>query len=698
MPFYVIIICLIMSFIAQSEPLLGSELQQLVKEKQRQGLDRASAIKGAKKLLNGVPFVQGYESLITPYEYQELLLERYIQLFDRTHTGCGSWGFGQLTKPIINHGVILERQKSIAQLDSDQELFYHFCKLLDQISYLESDLLAYYNEDDDLGQKAEQLYYALIPVLNRSQLALDYAYGADVATAGFNLAAALCINGLVAEFILSQSQGRSINIWQGLRGGVTQLFNSHMPTTDVYDQLKQDNKFAIPAMKERSYNGDGLISKYLWQAWYYVADRCKYAVSKVSAPASVQMFTGGSFGDKWSFYNEQLCLPSLVSLVFVTGQLIHQDQAFYTRIKQNYKRLLFLFNTYAALQHRLVVIAQLIDSIRALVDVAQRVPALEHHSAIKRAYALFHDDAASPLQSLLEQLQYPIYQERAQFIYSRGQVLITHKLIKEVKMELVPFLQALGIVDGFISVCRVYQEHKHNPQQRFSFADIVISERPICHLTDAWLPLIKDNHVHNSCSLGEQWPGNLLLSGPNGGGKSTFLKLIGGSVVLAQSWGIVPAAQAKISLFHGLRTSFNPQEDLAKGISTFMAQQARLSLLENYIQKADTRYCYMLLVDEPYRGTIEVEAERRSYNFAMSVASYPCCMLLMSSHLKKTLDLQENTDLFKNMHLQIDALDNGSFVRRFKLCDGAAHWWFDDIDQRMRFIDWLHCYYPQELM
>ncbi len=698
MPFHLIIVCLMMSFIAQSEPLSGSKLQQLVKERQKEGLDRASAVKGAKKLLSGVPFVQGYEPLITPYEHQELLVERYVQLFDRTHTGCGSWGFAQLTRPITHHGVIIQRQKGIAQLDSDQELFYHFCKLLDQISYLESDLLAYYNNDDPLGQKAEQLYYALVPMLNKSHLALDYAYGVDVATAGFNLAAALCINGLVAEFILSQSQGRSIDPWQAMRGGVTQLFNSHMPTTDLYDQLKQDNKFDIPAIKERSYDDYGSISKYLWPAWYYVADRCKYAVSKVSAPASVQMLTGGSFGDKWSFCNEQLCLPSVASLVLVTGQLIHQDQAFYARIKQNYNRLLSLFNTYAALQYRLVVIAQLIASIRELVDVAQQVPALEHHSAIKRAYGIFHNDNASPLQSLLKQLQYPIYQERAQFLYSRGQVLITHQLLKEVKMELVPLLQALGVVDGFISVCRVYQEHKNHPQQRFSFADIVISERPICQLTDAWLPLIKDNHVYNSCSLGEQWPANLLLSGPNGGGKSTFLKLIGGSIVLAQSWGIVPAAQAKISLFHGLRTSFNPQEDITKGISTFMAQQARLSLLEKYIQKADPSYCYMLLVDEPYRGTIELEAERRSYNFAMSVASNPCCMLLMSSHLKKTLELQENTSLFKNMHLQIDVLDDGNFVRRFKLSDGAAHWWFDDIEKRMRFIDWLHCYYPQELM
>lgn len=697
---YLIIPCLLMSVVVQTgSPLFSLKQQQLVKDEKKCAADRASVAKAAKKLLQEIPFVQGYEPLITAYEDQELAIDRYVELFDRTHTGCGNWGLHQLTKPITNYPVIIERQKSIAQLDNDQEIFYHFCRLLDQISHLEQHLLAYYNEREDLNKKTEQLYYSLIPMLNKSKVALDWSYGTEVFNAAGNLAATLCLNGLFAEFFLAQSEGRSIQFLQGLRGGVEQLINSHAPMNMIYQDLNENNKFDIPAMKKTPCDIiDGSLSSYAWKTWYYVADRVKQFVSKVSTPASIQTITSGSFWDKWSYGSEQLCLGSLASFVIVTGQLIHQDQSFYARVKQNYKRLLFLFNTYAALQHRLVIIAQLINAMTELIDLAQKVPALEHHSAIRHAHALLHDNTPSSVQSLFEQLQYPIYKEKTKFIYSRGQVLITHKLLQETKMELVPLLQAMGIIDGFISICRVYQEHKHNHQQTFCFADMVISDQPICHLQDAWLPLITDNHVHNSCSLGELWPCNLLLSGPNGGGKSTFLKLIGGSVVLAQSWGIVPAVNAKISLFHGLRTSFNPQEDLAKGVSTFMAQQGRLSSLEKYIQKADPKHCYMLLVDEPYRGTIELEAERRSYNFALNIAHHSYCMLLMSSHLKKTLDLQEETQLFKNMHLQIDTLDDGSFVRRFKLCEGPALWWFEDIEKRIRFVDWLHYYHPQEVI
>lgn len=653
----------------------------------------------AKKMLYAAPFTQDYEYLITSYEWQELNISEYLRMFDHTQTACGPWGLYQLIKPVTDYHVIKERQQSIVQLDHDQKQFYHFCRLLDQISKHEEHLLAYYKERDDLNEKAEQLYYSCFQsVLNESKVALDYSYLTDMIHSAGNLATLLCLNGLFLELLLAQVEGRSISISKGLRGGLTHVFNSHNPDDQMYQTYKKNDKFAVSvAQSEDQLSSDDTLLSRVGVIPDYVKQSFRYLVSKFSTPASVYVFTQGSFGDKWSYYNEQLHLPSALSLLCVIGQVAYQDQSLYMRVRQNYRRLVSLFNTHTALQHRSVLITQLINFILEIIDLAQAVPALQNHSAIKRAYALLHDGASLSIRSLLEQLQSSTYAEKKQFIYSRGQVLITHKLLKEIKMELVPILQAVGIIDGFISVCSTYQEHKLHETRRFCFADIIQTQEPICCLKDAWLPLISGKHVYNSCTLGDEGQlRNMLLTGPNGGGKSSLLKLIGGSVVLAHSWGIVPASEAKISLFKGLRTSFNPPDDITRGISTFMAQQKRLSKLENYIAKADQTGCYMLLIDEPYRGTIEVEAERRAYNFATHIGQYPSTMLIMASHFKKPLSLEDDTGVFRNMHLQIDAHDDGSFTRLFKLSDGASWWWFHDIDKRMRFVDWLHTFHPQE--
>ncbi len=657
-------------------------------ERLKQAAQKASTV---KKLMHGAPFRQGYTYLITWHEWRELGLGEYVQLFDRTHTAVGPWGLEQLTKPITDLKIIQARQKSIAYVDQHEDQMYRFCQLLDDIKRHEDALLAYYQEHDELSRNAQQLYYSYFTsVLNNSKIALDYAYLVDMCTSASNLATLLCLSGLCTEFLQAQIEGRSIHILDGIYKGFSDIISSHSPDDSTYQKFKQSNSFAssLPPYQVSAHTHESMFAP-LSNLAGRVKHACHSVAEKITHPETINIVMQGSFGDKWSFYNEQCNLPSLVSFMWVIGQIAWQDHALYIRIKKNYKRLCFLYKTHVALQHRLVLIANWCASVKKLVEQAHKLPALREHTAVKRAYELLHDQQGQ-LHALLEQLAGSTYDEKKQLLYSRGQVLITHNLLKEIKMEFLPILQAVGIIDGFISVCRVYQEHKDNNEQPFCFAQIDNAQKPFYAMHDGWLPLIPTQHVANSCTLGVDQPCNLMLTGPNGGGKSSFLKLMGGSVVLAQSWGIVPAHVCKMSLFTGLRTSFNPQEDVKRDVSTFMAQKEHLAKLETYIKQADPTGCYMLLVDEPYRGTIEQEAERRAYRLAKELAHYQQCMMVMASHLRLPVDLASETGLFVNKQFQMEAHTDGSFTRTFRLCDGAAWWWFNDIEQRMRFIDWLH--------
>ncbi len=650
--------------------------------------DREIKASTVKKLLHGAPFKQGYNYLITWYEWHELGMAEYVSMFDRTHTAVGPWGLEQLTKPITDRMVIKQRQAGIAYLDEHEQQMYRFCHLLDEIKRNEDALFSYYHEYDELSDSARQLYYSYFQsILNNSKIALDYAYVVDMFTSAKDLATLLCFSGLLAEFLQAQAEGRSIDMFNGMRTGFTDIFKSHSPYDTGYQSIKQK----LNAIPTSSRSQEGLFG--------WVGQKLSAFTSRITNPTVVGVLTCGSLGDKWSFYNEQCDFPSLVSFMWVVGQLSYQDHSFYVRVQQSYKRLRFLYKTHVALQHRLVLIANWCDNVKKLIDLAQEMPALREHSAIKRAYSLLHyEDTYGQLRTLLEQLEYSTYTEKKELFYSRGQVLITHNLLKEIKMDLLPILQAVGIIDGFISVCRIYQEYKDNEEKPFCFAHIDNDQQSHYCIEDGWLPLIPKQHVPNSCILGVDQPCNLMLTGPNGGGKSSFLKLMGGSVALAQSWGIVPARACKISLFNGLRTSFNPQEDIKRDISTFMAQKEHLAKLEAYIKHADPHGCYMLLLDEPYRGTIEQEAEKRAYRLGKELARYPQCMTVMASHLKLPLSLAEDTQLFVNKQFQMQSHADGSFTRTFRLLDGAAWWWFNDIEQRMQFIDWLHTNHPCEAL
>lgn len=662
-------------------------------EKVKQCAMQAQHIQQAKQILQSVPLTQSCDYLITWYEWRELNIDEYIRLYDHTKTVFGSWGLQQLTKPITDYHVLRERQESIKLLEQSPALYNRLRVILDDIKRQQEHVLACYQERDDLNLRVQQLYYTNFNILNKSKLALDVGYATELFSSIANLGTLLCINSLAAEVICAQIEGRSVHLLDGLGKGLKHFIAYHTLSDHGYQIMKAKNRFALPASPIVS---DGICTKSLGSAVYQSINACalavincfKQGVALFTKPDSMQILLQGSFGDKWSFYNNECHLPTIASLCLVAGQVAYVDQVLYMRLRQNYRRLTFLFYTYNMLQKRYVALARFFESVRELLDLIQEVPALAHHEAIQHVVALC-TQPSSPCYQLLEQLQLPTYRQDYMLCYSRGQLLMTHAFLQKHLKDIVPIMQAVGIIDGFMSICHTQQTQMHADNKTFCFAHLEQTQEPFIHFKDAWLPLIEQQHVHNSCALGKDDIRNLLITGPNGGGKSSFLKLIGGLTVLAHSWTIVPASTCSMSNMYALRTSFNPQEDIQKGTSTFMAQRERLNMLKRHVKAHHNQGCSVLLVDEPYRGTIEAEAELRSYQFCKEVAQESHCMLIVASHLKKPMQLAQETKLFVNKQFEVVMHSDGTFERTFKLKDDAAWWWFDDVHKRMLFVDWL---------
>ena len=101
----------------------------------------------------------------------------------------------------------------------------------------------------------------------------------------------------------------------------------------------------------------------------------------------------------------------------------------------------------------------------------------------------------------------------------------------------------------------------------------------------------------NDVSLSERdrlW----LVTGPNMGGKSTFLRQNALIVVLAQAGGFVPAASAKLGLVDKLFSRVGASDNLARGRSTFMVEMVETAAILN---QADDRA--LVILDEIGRGT-----------------------------------------------------------------------------------------------
>jgi DNA mismatch repair protein MutS len=104
--------------------------------------------------------------------------------------------------------------------------------------------------------------------------------------------------------------------------------------------------------------------------------------------------------------------------------------------------------------------------------------------------------------------------------------------------------------------------------------------------------------IPNDCLLGGDGPRQVIVTGPNMGGKSTWLRQTALIVLLAQVGSWVPAARARIGLVDRIFSRVGAQDDLARGQSTFMTEMVETAAI---LRQATARS--FVILDEVGRGT-----------------------------------------------------------------------------------------------
>jgi len=340
----------------------------------------------------------------------------------------------------------------------------------------------------------------------------------------------------------------------------------------------------------------------------------------------------------------------------------------------------------------LVEIAKLMRNLKDLQTHTTNTPVFNDSYAQKALQlTMGKESKASPeFKELMELLQTKTFDSADTFLYSRGRVLRAHILLQKVQDELIPLLQAVAELDGYCTIARLMKAYEHK-ENKFVFAQFVNSDVPSINISSCWEPLAPTrNPVVNDIRLGADGkPIRMIITGPNGGGKSTFLKSVGHAVIMAQSWGIVAANKAELTMFNVLRTSLDPKEDLSAGISKFTAQKERIGNIGHLMQESTPYNKILVILDEPYTGTIDDQMADRVHQFGVNAAQIPYTALCIATHVKKPIELARNGS-FANYQIEIQEPKIGQFVRTFKVKEGAAQWWFNDKPRVTRFIDWLN--------
>ncbi|HVT63268.1 MAG TPA: DNA mismatch repair protein MutS, partial [Legionellaceae bacterium] len=177
--------------------------------------------------------------------------------------------------------------------------------------------------------------------------------------------------------------------------------------------------------------------------------------------------------------------------------------------------------------------------------------------------------------------------------------------------------------------------------------------------------MVQERFIPNDLNLQTQ-QNLLLITGPNMGGKSTYMRQIALIVLMAHIGSFVPATTAIIGPIDKIFTRIGAHDDLAAGRSTFMVEMAETAYI---LQEATSQS--LVLIDEIGRGTSTHDGMALAYACCVYLAKTLRALTLFSTHYFELTHLSKEYPQIRNIHLAA-TLSAGKIVFLYHVEPGAT--------------------------
>jgi DNA mismatch repair protein MutS len=182
-----------------------------------------------------------------------------------------------------------------------------------------------------------------------------------------------------------------------------------------------------------------------------------------------------------------------------------------------------------------------------------------------------------------------------------------------------------------------------------------LTDEPVVEITAGRHPVVErfidSSFVPNDLQLDTKRR-MLVITGPNMGGKSTFMRQTALIVILARMGSYVPASAARIGPIDRVFTRIGASDDLAGGRSTFMLEMTEAANILN-----NATDCSLVLMDEIGRGTSTYDGLSLAWACANHIARHVHAFTLFATHYFELTSLATELDGCANVHL--DATEHG---------------------------------------
>ncbi len=224
--------------------------------------------------------------------------------------------------------------------------------------------------------------------------------------------------------------------------------------------------------------------------------------------------------------------------------------------------------------------------------------------------------------------------------------------------ELAKMISELDVLQCFATV----SEERHYSRPIFTNGEL--------QLIDGRHPVVEkvmnaQEYVPNNCQMDDN-RSILLITGPNMSGKSTYMRQVALTSILAQIGCFVPASEARLPIFDQVFTRIGAADDLISGQSTFMVEMLEA---RNAIVNATSNS--LILFDEIGRGTSTYDGMALAQAIIEYIHNNIGAKTLFSTHYHELTSLEQQLSQLNNVH--VSAIEHhGKVVFLHKIKEGPA--------------------------
>jgi len=264
----------------------------------------------------------------------------------------------------------------------------------------------------------------------------------------------------------------------------------------------------------------------------------------------------------------------------------------------------------------------------------------------------------------------PILKEKESMILNAEEKIINleYDLFISIRDKIKEYIPRLQEIAKVISEIDVLQSYSTVAEENNYIRPVITDERVVDIKENRHAvveKVLESEYVSNDIKMPKD-KNILLITGPNMAGKSTYMRQLAITVIMAQIGCFVPAKSAAIPIFDAIYTRIGASDDLVSGESTFMVE---MNEANNAISNATSNS--LVLFDELGRGTATFDGMALAQSIIEYIHDNIKCKMMFSTHYHELTDLENNLKYLKNVHVSAHE-ENGNVTFLHKIKDGSV--------------------------